>query len=211
MKKLITTLALATVCVGAMAQGNINFVNDSLHRYYMAPATETLKAADAGLAGLRTPVNGVLPSGATLVVDLFAGTSAGSLAYATTTTMSAIGPGSQNGANIVIPSLTAGVAAFFQIQIRENSFANATLAQQGGGYYGFSSVFTAVPLGGIAYASLVNKATPVFSTWADGTYVIPSVTGFGAVSVQTAVVPEPSSMALAGLGAASLLIFRRRK
>lgn len=38
-----------------------------------------------------------------------------------------------------------------------------------------------------------------------------SVAEFTGVNMTTTVIPEPTSMALAGLGAASLLIFRRRK
>lgn len=212
MKKLITILALTTMCVGAYAQGKVAFANDSLHRYYMSADLGKLSAADAALAGNRTPVNGLLPSGRTLVVDLFAGADGGSLAYVTTTTMSGALVGAQNTANIAVAGLAGGTTGFFQYQIRDNTFATAALAQQGGGYFGFSTVFTAVLSGTTAYNNLTQKTTPTFSTWADGTYVIPGGSfGLGAIEVGQVIVPEPSSMALAGLGAASLLIFRRRK
>lgn len=212
MKKLITILALTTMCVGAYAQGKVAFANDSLHRYYMSPDLNKLSPADAALAGARTPVNGALAGGKTLVVDLFAGSSAGSLAYVTTTTMSALGPGAQNTANIAIAGLAGGTTGWFQYQIRDNAFQTATLAQAGGSYFGFSQVFSAVLSGTTAYNNLTLKTTPSFSTWADGDYVIPGGSfGRGAIEVGLVPIPEPSSMALAGLGAASLLIFRRRK
>lgn len=39
----------------------------------------------------------------------------------------------------------------------------------------------------------------------------PAMTGLTSFSLGTGIIPEPSSMALAGLGVASLMIFRRRK
>jgi hypothetical protein len=207
MKKLITTLALSAVCVGAFAQGKVQFVNDSLHNYYFGP---NVLVADQALAGQLTPIV-PLASGKTLVADLYAGTSSGSLFLYSTTTLSAASPGRQNTLAVTLndPDLggpAVGIAggavpAFFQVQIRDSAFATATLSQDGGSYFGFSSIFTVQPSATIAYNSIVNHGGTALSTWADA----PS----GAIFIN--VVPEPSSMALAGLGAASLLIFRRRK
>lgn len=203
MKKTLLTLALVVACAaGAYAQGKVTFVNDSLHRYYMG----TTLPADSALAGLRTPANGLLPSGITLRADLYAGTSSSSLSFISSTTMSALSPGSQNTLNVVLPNgFAGGVPAFFQVQIRDQAFATAALSLT---YAGFSEIFQVTPSAS-ASSSIVNHLTPAFSTWADGTVVIPGVTGFGAIAVNA--VPEPSTIALAGLGAASLLLFRRRK
>lgn len=214
MKKLITTLAITAVCVGAFAQGKVGFVNDSLHTYYMGP---NVLAADAAVAGLRTPVNGLLPSGVSLRADLYAGTSAGSLTLISSTTMSAAIAGRQINANVDLPvGIVGGVAQFFQVQIRDSLFASAGLAEAGGSYFGYGTVFTAIPNPGAGYNPLIQTVSPTFSTWANGTFNLSGVGGaptgtLGAIMVSANIVPEPSSMVLAGLGAASLLMFRRKK
>jgi len=201
MKKLFTTLALTAVCVGALAQGKVQFVNDAAHEYYFGP---NVLAADAALANQKTPIV-ALASGKTLVADLYAGTSSGSLVLYSTTTLSTSSPGRQNtlGVTLTSPAIAGGAPAFFQVQIRDNAFATATLSQQGNSYYGFSSIFTVQPSSTIAFNSIVNHGGTALSTWADA----PS----GAIFINASPVPEPTSMALAGIGAASLLIFRRKK
>jgi hypothetical protein len=216
MKKLFLTVALTAVCAGAFAQGKVVFVNDSTHVYYMSTDTNQLKQADAALAGLRTPANGLITgSGITLRADLYAGTSAESLALVSTTTMQgSLGTGRQNTMNVDLPTgIPGGVAQFFQVQIRDMAFATAALAQAGHSYFGYSDIFTTIPNAGAGYNSIVQLTSPAMSTWAAGTYVVPGATAGtrGAIMVSATPVPEPTSLALAGLGAASLLIFRRRK
>ena len=65
-----------------------------------------------------------------------------------------------------------------------------------------------MPAGPSTYPAMWSSAAQ--STWAAGTFPVVGATGFGAIEVY-ATVPEPSMFALAGLGIASLLIFRRRK
>lgn len=200
MKKIIATLALTAMCVGAFAQGKVTFVNDAAHNYYFGNA---VLAADAALAGQLTPIT-PLASGVSLRADLYAGTTSGSLALISTTTLSTASPGRQNTLNVTLPSgLPGGTAAFFQVQIRDVNFATAALSQAGGSYYGFSSIFTTVPSSTIAFNSIVNHGGTALSTWAD------APTAPGAIQIQVA--PEPTSMALAGIGAAAMVIFRRRK
>jgi hypothetical protein len=67
------------------------------------------------------------------------------------------------------------------------------------GFYGQSGIASAILLGG--------GATPISSPFGNAANQINTGFTLGYHSV----IPEPSSMALAGLGAASLLIFRRRK
>jgi hypothetical protein len=67
-----------------------------------------------------------------------------------------------------------------------------------GGFFGLSPIAS-----GVATASPAPPF-PLFGGTGLPGFVLNPVGG-------TAVVPEPSSMALAGLGAAALLIFRRRK
>ena len=205
MKKILLTIALTAVCAGAFAQGKIAMANDSLHLAYFGP---TVKGADAALAGQKVTL-AATPSGSTFLVDLFGGTSAGTMSLQQSTTFAAAIPGGWSR-NFISANLAGNTTYTFQVKIREASFATAEAAQAGGGYYGFSQVFTMIPGGGIPYNSIVNPNTPAFSTWAAGNVALPGG-GFGAISVEAIPVPEPSSMALAGIGAASLLMFRRRK
>jgi len=187
MKKILITLALvATTAVSSFAQGKITLGNDSLH---------LLTDGSAPL-----PLNGF----SALTLQLMGGTSAGSMTLQTTLTGSAINslavdPGRINNTTFTMIGVGTGVQAFLQLLIWDTaagSFANAS-APASGFRYGSTSVFT-VTTGSFAFNSIVLHGAPGNSTWADGPVVVNPV-------------PEPSSMALAGLGAASLLIFRRRK
>ena len=208
MKKLIFTLTATLACVAAFAQGRINFVNDSIHLVYFTSDTNSLRAGDAALAGTGPT------TASALVADLFAGTSASSLTLQKSTTFSIV-PGKWTAANTILAAgIPGGVPQFFQVQIHDAAAVSATAAQGSlNQYYGFGQVFTAVPnSGSIAYNSLTAHVAPANSTWNDGTFVMDQygVGSRGAIVVQ-ANVPEPTSFALAGLGAAALFIFRRRK
>lgn len=195
MKKTLVTLALVAVCAGAFAQGKISFVNNAAHAVTWGTA---LKGSDQALEGTAATAVAT-PSGATLLVDLYGGANAGAMTLLTTTVMSASTPGVFGPYNF-ISTLPAATVQTMQVKVREATFTSAELAQAGGGYYGYSPIFTFTPSGTLAYNSIVNAGGTALSTWANGP-----------ILVNTAVVPEPTSMALAGIGAASLLIFRRRK
>jgi hypothetical protein len=101
------------------------------------------------------------------------------------------------------------VVGFWQIQVREAAFPTEAASSAAGGYAGHSVVFQGKAGGSLAYNSILSPLANNFaSTWAAGTFDLGGG-NFGAIPI--GLVPEPSSMALAGLGAASLLLFRRRK
>jgi len=200
MKKTLLTLALAVVSVAAFAQGKVNMVNDATRLVYF---TSTL-SADAALSGHEAP--GVLPSGRQLIVDLYGGATAGSMVLQTSTTIAGglFGPN-----NFVSPNMAGGVVGFWQIQVREAAFATEAESSAAGGYAGHSVIFQGKSGSSLAYNSIISPLANNFaSTWAAGTFDLGGG-NFGAIPI--GLVPEPSSMALAGLGAASLLLFRRRK
>jgi hypothetical protein len=198
MKRTLLTLALAVATVAAFAQGKINMVNDANH-FLTFDVAGKLQPADAALAGQSLTL-AATPSGATFLVDLYGGAAAGSLTLQTTVAINGSIPGGFGPLNF-ISTLAGGAASTFQVQVRQTGFATAALAQAGGAYYGFSPIFTMQPSSTIAYNSIVNAGGTSLSTW-----------GAGQLLVHTSnVVPEPTSMVLAGLGAASLLMFRRRK
>jgi len=188
MKKLLTTGLLVGLAVSALAQGQINLDNNL--------NTSTSPTATSG--GLFFLDNGSGP--ALITVDFnasfYGGSDAASLvllktiAGANAAGVNAFGPGTftdLSGNFVSIPgALTSG---FFRIDAwlgASSDYQNATTRGQ-------SAVFSN-PLGN-------PQATPP-GTPTDFTSM-PAV-------ILTAV-PEPSTFALAGLGAAALLIFRRRK
>jgi len=113
-------------------------------------------------------------------------------------------------AAVSLSGIPANVAAYFQVQVRDSLFASADLAMEGKSYFGKSAIFTVVPNPGPTGNSIINKSAPALSTWANGTYNL-GASGWGSIEVGTLPIPEPSTFALAGLGAAAMLIFRRRK
>jgi len=206
MKKTILTLALVGVAAVAFGQGRISIEND-LHLVQFSTDASQLLAADASFAGKSVPTpndtGGLVPSGKTIVFGLYAGSTAGSLSLMTTLPLSlddtSLADGTIGSTGFVLPSgLPGGVACFMQVAAWDGAFANEALALAGGSYGGISSVFTMTPAG-------TGSPNPPPSSIQGG-----SSTWSGPV-ILTAVVPEPSTFALAGLGAAALLIFRRRK
>jgi hypothetical protein len=182
MKKLTATL-LASSLLGlvAFAQGTVNFANLGV--------------------GLNQPI--LLNDGTTKVpstgytAELLAGTSAANLASVATTGFLSTAPGYFNGGVVTLAGITAGTAGFFEVRVfstASGSFANAQTANALN-TWGQSAVFS-VTTGGAG----APPGPPASLT---------TLQGFNLNS--GGVVPEPSSLALAGLGAAALLVFRRRK
>jgi hypothetical protein len=210
MKTLIATLAALSLASGAFAQGFVQVINNStrLLKYSSNPAE--LRPADAAKAGtavvsLATPNN-------TWMMELWANTSSTVVPEAQLGLVSgalACGApvaGRFNGVNVTLPTGYAGGPASapapntFQIRFWEKTAANyasyTAALTSGLAYTAKSPVFTMNP-GPSAPNSMATTASPSFSTWAAGDIV--------------AIVPEPATASLVGLGLASLLIFRRRK
>jgi hypothetical protein len=199
MKKTLLTLSLVAATAAAFGQGKIQFSNAG-RPLTLGPAS-SLKPADASWANQAVPTlggSGVnLPSGTLFNVALYVGQTAGSETLLTTVPLSSVGSpddGLFAALNITLGAgFPAGTQAFFQVYAYDASFANQGLANAAGAYWGTSGEFHMTP-----GSANVNIATGGGSTWAAGP-----------MAVQ--LVPEPTTMALAGLSAAALLIFRRRK
>jgi hypothetical protein len=200
MKKLILTLALVSVSAVAFGQGRVFIANDN-HLVQLTTDTSLLLPADIPSAGKAIPVpgdsGGLIPSGKTIVFGLYGGTASTSLSLLTTVPLSlddlSITDGTVSGGTFLMPTIAAGSPAFFQVAAWDSAFADPFLAAAGLSYSGISAIFSSTPAAAPAPAPSIDNAP-----------------GWGPV-VLTAVVPEPSTFALAGLGAAALLIFRRRK
>jgi hypothetical protein len=217
-KTLLTTIALV-VAVGAFAQGTVQFNNstagnltkvylpDGYNAYGEASGVtpgRTGNTATDSVAG-STLYSGALLQGSGWTAQLWSANGSGvaeSLLLGQTTTT--FRTGTAAGRFALTTATLANVppdSAVATLQVRVfptsyGSWANAFAAFESGtdplAWIGKSITFDTLLIGG-----LVN--TP------------PAMTGLTSFSLGTNVIPEPSSMALAGLGVASLLIFRRRK
>jgi hypothetical protein len=213
MKKLLIATTLAMVSLGAFAQGTIGFLNSSttLARTNSSAGNGPAASAAGGFyyGVFTTPYNGVGPlPGAPLPTDL--GTSwvfTGSYA----TNIPAVGR--LSGGNNV-PTATGWAAGetrayvvagwssnlghdwnLIQNQITTGAWAN------GNGFFGYSSIGFGIAGGG-------PLALPFFSLFGSG----PTASGTPITApFNMNVVPEPATFALAGLGAAALLVMRRRR
>ena len=214
------------VCVGVFAQGKLQFANNIDNLIYFTTDTTQLAAADVGktvggfaLAGSSAYTGAgstiaALAGTPTLVAGLWAGAAAGSLSFVTATTIADVNLAGQIvGVQANLAGLPAGTPAFFQMQVYDSRNANALESQLAGNYWGQTAVFSAVPQAAV-YSPIYQTAAPVNSTWTAGTFVPVDFAGFpgyfGGVALQGGIIPEPGTFALAGLGIAALLVFRRR-
>ncbi|NOS72462.1 MAG: PEP-CTERM sorting domain-containing protein [Verrucomicrobia bacterium] len=202
MKTKLFALAFICVSTGAFAQGKINMVNDSTRLVYFAATLP----ADAAFYGQKVPA--VLPSGITLMVDLYGGTTQDSMTLQRTTVINPAIPGSFGPITFTSVNLPGDVDAFFQIQVRDSAYPTAQLAMLGGSYIGFSQIFTMRPGTSIAFNAINNPGGTALSTWQPGTYDLGGGE-FGAIVIP--LIPEPSSLAILGVGAACFQFFRRRR
>jgi hypothetical protein len=198
MKKLILATLLAGVAAtGAYAQGTIAVDNESSSSSSPSAATGGLFFIGNSLATAVPYTGGTL---GTLNISVFGGATAGSLTPVVTLSganaMVYIGiPGQfadPNGGSYNLPGVPAQGSGFEQVEVWTGSALTYAAA---------------LTTPGDAYAT-----SPVFATTTGGPGIPPAVpedlAGMPAVILAT---PEPSTIALGGLGAAALMMFRRRK
>lgn len=199
MKKTLITIALVAVSAAAFAQGKVTFSNDDTHLF-------TLSSALPGDSIGPVPVS-PLPSGQTLQVSLYAGLNANSLSLRTTIplTVGNWGPTAGRMVSRIVTFADIGFSTLANLQVLFSTVGSTlpNIIDNGVAvpfpadamYFGTSGPFTQ-RTGASAFVAPSLTAAP--STWAAGPF-------------QVVGVPEPSSMVLAGLGAASLLLFRRKQ
>lgn len=214
MKTLLIVIATAGFAISMFAQGKVNIVNDSAHLLKYSSNPADLKPSDAALAG--TSVSSPSSPNNTWMMSLYGNTAPGMgelsltlLANPSAVTAFAAGSPAAGRFNAISMDLPAGYAGgtavdlqlhSFQIRLWQKTAANYTsydaALSSGLAYTAKTPVFNMNP-GLSAPNSMASSLSPSFSTWAAGNII--------------AVVPEPASASLVGLGLASLLIFRRRK
>lgn len=187
MKKLLLTISLvALTATLSFAQGTVTFQNGTLNRATLVTP---------GVSTVQVPTTAGL-----INYGLFWGTTAGSLSLVPT-----LGVNSTASAGIIvapnpypIPGTAGGDSVFLQVKGWSASFGNDWQAAKAQGqWYGETRV---------VQTTLAPTAGP-------GTVLWQSASGTANDRFFPLVlnpVPEPTSFALAGLGAAALLIFRRR-
>jgi len=205
MKKLIlSTLAVGSLAVTSFGQGVIYF--DGSNNSSTSPT-----ATSEGQVFL----NGVLDTTTDINAELVYGTSAGNVSIANSVvtlllsssatqgnstlgeTLSAAGdvtffPGQlydNSGTAYQFPTIAAGTSVFFDVYGWTGNYSSYAAALAGGALTGSSGVFSE------SLASATGTAN--------------DIEGMAALNLQA--VPEPTTMALAGLGGLSLFFLRRKK
>ena len=215
MKKAILAIALVATGLTSFGQGYVLFTTgtrqvwDTLVTpikpdaglnvgFLWAPvgttATITSLAASTATNGttsvnIATAWSDILGSNGGYTLAVNNGTSATAI-----TTTTSVGGVSYNAANTFALAGTTGGSSYSVYAIAwSNAYSTPQAAQTAGAAVGWSSVFT--------YAT---------SAAANGTPYSFSVSGMTPFGLAGAPVPEPGTIALAGMGIASLLAFRRR-
>lgn len=184
-KQLMTLIATVAFAGSVFGQGQVLLANNA----------GSLVRIDDAVAGTAVPVGSIMfqlyyaaganaPAGSLIPVGAPVGTSAVAAGRIANTVI-----------NIPTAVVPAGGAATFQIWGWASSFADYNAAANGGGQIGKSILFNGT--------TSAQADPPPLPTTLAGLYP-----GF---AVTAGVIPEPSTFVLAGLGLASLLLFRRRK
>jgi hypothetical protein len=212
MKKLIATLCLTALATGAFAQGLVKFQNSTTTTVGLVSTGGTIVAAPGSALTAPNWYYALLaaPSGTANPHEFtFAGL------YATNTTSAGRLQGGLLSPGVAAQNWAAGETKSFlvagwsadngnvwnpawiapgNVHLANGDFAGTPL-----GWFGVSTIGTGVAGG----PDSNGNNLPTLALFG----ALPSInTGFTMVQV-----PEPATMALAGLGAAALLIFRRRK
>jgi len=194
MKKLAAMLCLSAMTTGAFAQGLVNFANNP-----QTLVSATIGANTATLSG---------PAGSYYFGLLTSPTGgAGSWTFSGlygTNLVNSTGGRFSGGNGVAVPNWAAGATMSYEVAAWESSlgvtFKASWLVTPPAGLFGVSLVGSGVAGGGA-------QSLPTLQLFG-GTGI---TAGFNLTGGGTPPVPEPSSMALFGLGAAALVIFRRRK
>jgi hypothetical protein len=192
MKKLIVTTLASLAAVAVFGQGQVAFVNLNGAAGVNAPV----------LDGLNTTLR---LAGANYQAGLFAGSTSTSLAYIGNATpfLTAGGAGYFNGGATTLAGIPGGSTVWLQVVAWDATLKGTAT----GASWAQATAFDA------AGANDVWGMSKVFSVVAADPTTSPPQTPSALVGLQSFAlsVPEPSTFALMGLGAAALMIFRRRK
>ena len=207
MKKLILTAALsAATALSGFSQGIITFQNALTSQIWFNSTTTGTKATAGTIAsqGVGTST-GVIDVGLFWSTTAFTSASQGTLADTVTMSTTA---GTVAGATVPLTGTVGGQSVFVQVFSWDSTYATPAEALAAGAFFGAASAGPAnAAYGAIGAAQLV---TSLNVAPAPGN----SIFGTGAGQFGRTVLlagPEPATIAIGGLGAAALLMFRRKK
>ena len=209
MKKTILVITGMVLAVSAMAQGTIEFDNDVANFfrspiYDVNPANPTVSQTGQSSIGFpvgTTAYGGALLQGSNYVMALYAGPAGvtdPTLLSFVTNTIFRTATGNVLPAGLIvrifdlpIQGVPPGSIATLELRVWDKRTGSTfDLAST----TGRSGLFQSQPLGGNGPA---------------GPILPPDMTGWSSFSLS--IIPEPSSLAMGGLGTVALVIFRRRK
>jgi len=222
MKKLILTAFAVTCAASVFAQGSVVFNNrvvGSVVTHIYAPNSANIAMSQIGNGPTDTPSNGISWAGFTVI-----GANGTGGAYGAATTFAQL-LGADGGG---IPEASL---------VPMNPTTTFRTGAAGGFLTGVTSTLASTPAAGEALATMEmvawDNSSGLYPTWTQaraawlsgaiaagvsGTFNVGPIGGLnpaptlnGLQSFNLYFIPEPSTFALAGLGAAALLIFRRRK
>jgi hypothetical protein len=199
MKKLAAILCLSALTTGAFAQGLVTFLNNN--STLSSATVNGVSAATSGAAGSWYYGLLIAAPGTTDATKFsFSGVYATNLATAGRFF---------GGSGVSVPGWVAGDSKAYEIAVWSSSLGHDFQAGWLTGTFGAAGNFGLSAIATGTSGGFGSPATPSYNLFGGATGL---QAGFNAPAVGgTPPVPEPTSMALAGLGAAALLIFRRRK
>jgi len=206
MKKLILTAALVSAtALSGFSQGQINFQNALTSQlWYNSTVAPGVKVTSGTIAS-----TGVGTSTGVIDVGLFwstvAFTDAAQATLASTATIGATA-GTISGGTVVLP-VAGGSTVFVQVFAWDSTYANPDAAMAAGAFFGASSAGVTPTYGTVGAAEQVVNLTvsPAPANVIFGT----GAGQFGRLVLLQG--PEPTTIAIGGLGAAALLMLRRKK
>jgi hypothetical protein len=202
MKRLILTATLtAAMAISGFSQGQITFQNGITSALYLgSTASPSNRVTSAAL-----PDGGVVEVGLYWSTAVFTDSAQGTLAD--TVTMNTSEAGLIAGGTAVLSGTSPGEQVYVQVFAWDSLYGNPDAALTAGAFFAAwsagpnNSVYGAIGAPELTSGLTVSPAPgpPIFGT---------AVGQFGRAVMPT---PEPATIALGGLGAAALLMFRRRK
>jgi len=197
MKTKLLVLALCAASVMAFAQGKLTLQNDSGSPVVLNVVNGTIVPV------FPVPTTGPLPSGISIEVGLYGGTSSGTMTLQFSELIDPPGGSGLPAGFIPMAHVTTafpgGTADYFQLFIWDSAYATPQSSLAGGSYFGNDYIFTMTPGTSIGFPSILGGGGDG-STWA----AVGNENAWGEIWI-----PEPTTFAVAGLGAAVLAIFRR--